>query len=72
MKGVKMNKLLPYMTDANGIRYKRGFVDGKPKNFIINELGEIFSMKLKPRKVSKPSGKNKYFSIQILFKGKTL
>jgi hypothetical protein len=65
-----MNKLLPYMTDANGIRYRRGFVDGKPKNFMINELGEIFTMNLKPRKVSKPSGKNKYFSICYSENGK--
>jgi hypothetical protein len=70
MKGVKMKKLLPYMTDANGIRYRRGFVDGKPKNFIINELGEIFSMNLMPRKVNKPSGKNKYFSIGYSENGK--
>lgn len=55
----------------NGVRYRLGVVDGQRQNFYVNELGEFFLTNGKPKKIFKPSGKQKYYTISCKKNGKS-
>ena len=54
----------------NGVRYRFAVINGERQDFYVNELGQFFHKNGKPKKISKPSGNEKYFTISCKKNGK--
>lgn len=55
----------------NGVRYRFAVINGERQDFYVNELGQFFHKNGKPKKISKPSGNEKYYTISCKKNGKS-
>lgn len=64
----KANLVVDQIID--GVRYRRAIVSGELQDFYVNELGKFFHLNGKLKKISKPSGNEKYYTISCRKNGK--
>lgn len=63
-------KIVAFEQIINGVRYRFAVINGERQDFYVNELGQFFLKNGKPKKISKPSGNEKYYTISCVKNGK--
>lgn len=59
-----------YEKNIDGVRCRLAVINGERQNFWVSEMGKFYFKNGKPKKISKPSGNEKYFTISCKKNGK--